>query len=57
MKIKILQSLAGNGFTIPAGSIIDKPSEEANRMIEAGIAEKVTTKKVTNRKQKSTLDK
>jgi hypothetical protein len=38
MRIRLINSLAGVGFNIPAGQIIEVEYNEAMRMIAAGIA-------------------
>lgn len=41
MKIKLLTSRAGAGFSQNRGDVIDVPNDEAIRMIEAGQAEAI----------------
>jgi hypothetical protein len=43
MKIYTLTSIAGSGFAIPPGVVVDYPNnQEAQRMIDAGVARKPT---------------
>lgn len=41
MRIKLLVSIAGNGFAYGAGEVADFPAPEAGRFITAGYAEAV----------------
>ena len=41
MTIRLLRPLAGVGFSMPAGTVYQANLEEAQRLIEAGIAEPV----------------
>jgi len=38
MKIRMLQSLAGDGWTVGPGDIVVVPNDEAIRLIDAGFA-------------------
>lgn len=38
MKIKLIQSLVGNGWSVNPGDVVDRPAPEAKRLIEAGFA-------------------
>jgi len=41
MKIRILQQLVGPGVGFDCGEILERPDDEAKRLISAGIAEAV----------------
>lgn len=41
LKIEITVSLAGNHSTIPAGTTVEKPAAEAQRLIDKGFAKLV----------------
>lgn len=38
MRVKMLTSVAGNGFAIASGSVVDLPAELANAFIQANYA-------------------
>lgn len=51
MKVRFLQSVAGNGFHYRAGAVVELPSERANHFLNAKFCEAVAEAPKTRAKR------